>query len=154
MSIMELGALGEFIGSIGVIVTLVYLAVQIRQNTRSIDESRKYAAAQAYQARTASSIELIKMRDPEVFAKLEGSNYQHENLSGTEQQKFRNFIHGSILSFDNVLYQRDLGMIPEDMLERDSAQLLRARGAAQDLGLPIRPAIERYIAEKGLVAND
>ena len=35
MSIMELGALGEFFGSIGVVATLIYLAVQIRQNTRS-----------------------------------------------------------------------------------------------------------------------
>ena len=38
MSIMELGALGEFVGSIGVIATLIYLAVQIRQNTHSMDE--------------------------------------------------------------------------------------------------------------------
>ncbi|TDJ25860.1 MAG: hypothetical protein E2O58_02205 [Gammaproteobacteria bacterium] len=35
MSIMELGALGEFLGSIGVIATLIYLAVQIRANTNS-----------------------------------------------------------------------------------------------------------------------
>ena len=33
MSIMELGALGEFVGSVGVIATLIYLAIQIRQNT-------------------------------------------------------------------------------------------------------------------------
>ena len=31
MSIMELGALGEFVGSILVLGTLVYLAVQVRQ---------------------------------------------------------------------------------------------------------------------------
>ena len=31
MSIMELGALGEFVGSIGVIATLIYLAIQVRQ---------------------------------------------------------------------------------------------------------------------------
>ena len=36
MNIMELGALGEFVGSIGVIVTLAYVAVQIRQNTQSV----------------------------------------------------------------------------------------------------------------------
>ena len=39
MSIIELGALGEFLGSIGVIATLIYLAIQIRQNTHSLDES-------------------------------------------------------------------------------------------------------------------
>ncbi|MCZ6460042.1 MAG: hypothetical protein O6766_11860, partial [Gammaproteobacteria bacterium] len=36
MSITELGALGEFLGSIGVLLTMVYLAVQIRQNTSTI----------------------------------------------------------------------------------------------------------------------
>ena len=33
MTIMELGALGEFIGSILTIATLIYLATQVRQNT-------------------------------------------------------------------------------------------------------------------------
>ena len=33
MTITELGAIGEFVGSILVMLTLVYLAVQVRQNT-------------------------------------------------------------------------------------------------------------------------
>lgn len=33
MSISELGSIGEFLGSIVVMITLVYLAVQVRQNT-------------------------------------------------------------------------------------------------------------------------
>ena len=33
MIIIELGAIGEFVGSIVVTVMLVYLAVQVRQNT-------------------------------------------------------------------------------------------------------------------------
>ena len=33
MTITELGAIGEFVGSIMVMLTLVYLAVQVRQNT-------------------------------------------------------------------------------------------------------------------------
>ena len=36
MSITELGALGEFIGSIAVLITLIYLSVQVRQNTRHV----------------------------------------------------------------------------------------------------------------------
>ena len=39
MTIMELGALGEFVASIGVIATLIYLGVQIRQNSRQIGEN-------------------------------------------------------------------------------------------------------------------
>jgi hypothetical protein len=37
MSISELGALGEFIGSIAVLITLVYLAMQVRQTKRGLD---------------------------------------------------------------------------------------------------------------------
>lgn len=32
-SLQDLGAVGEFVGAIGVVVTLVYLAYQIRQNS-------------------------------------------------------------------------------------------------------------------------
>ena len=35
MSIIELGALGEFLGSIGVIATLIYLAIQVRVGARN-----------------------------------------------------------------------------------------------------------------------
>jgi hypothetical protein len=33
MSVMELGALREFVGSFVTIATLIYLAAQVRQNT-------------------------------------------------------------------------------------------------------------------------
>ena len=36
MTIQDLGALGEFLGSIAVLATLVYLALQTRQNTAAI----------------------------------------------------------------------------------------------------------------------
>ncbi len=36
MTIQDLGALGEFLGSIAVLATLVYLALQTRQNTMAI----------------------------------------------------------------------------------------------------------------------
>lgn len=32
----NLGNIGDFLGGIGVVITLVYLAVQIRQNTRQL----------------------------------------------------------------------------------------------------------------------
>ena len=36
MVIEALGDIGDFLGGIGVVITLIYLAGQIRQNTRSI----------------------------------------------------------------------------------------------------------------------
>ena len=42
MSIDDLGSLGEFIGSIAVIVTLVYLAFQLKQNTRQLKAQSRF----------------------------------------------------------------------------------------------------------------
>ncbi len=60
-TIQMLGSLGEFVGAIAVVATLVYLAIQVRHskeameaNTRSMDESRSLALAQTYQARAAA----------------------------------------------------------------------------------------------------
>ena len=39
MSLQDLGNIGEFVAAVGVVVSLVYLAVQIRQNTRQINEN-------------------------------------------------------------------------------------------------------------------
>ena len=47
MSIQDLGAIGDLIAAIGVVASLFYLAVQIRQNTRQIDENIKASKAAA-----------------------------------------------------------------------------------------------------------
>jgi hypothetical protein len=53
-----LGNIGEFIGPIAVVLTLFYLAVQVRHsresvdaNTRVLEERRKLAMVQTFQAR-------------------------------------------------------------------------------------------------------
>lgn len=50
MSLIELGALGEFIGSIAVLATLVYLVFQIRQNTLSIRSQSRFHVLEALNA--------------------------------------------------------------------------------------------------------
>ena len=44
-----IGALAELAGAIGVILSLVYLAVQIRQNTAQMERSERAARGAAYQ---------------------------------------------------------------------------------------------------------
>ncbi len=50
MSIMELGALGEFVASFGVIATLIYLAVQMRQNTKAVRLNTAHAVTEELQS--------------------------------------------------------------------------------------------------------
>jgi len=46
----DLGNLGDFAGGIGVVVTLIYLAVQIRSNTQQVEENSRLLGLQAHQA--------------------------------------------------------------------------------------------------------
>ena len=41
MDIMELGAIGEMVGGVAVLATLIYLVVQVRQNTHLLNTRRK-----------------------------------------------------------------------------------------------------------------
>ena len=50
----ELGNLGDFIGGIAVLVTIAYLAIQIRQNTDQVKIGSEIARAEAY-ARSVES---------------------------------------------------------------------------------------------------
>lgn len=61
MTVIELGALGEFIGSILLMATLVYLALQVRQNTTQ--QKRE----ETISIQRGQNDVLSKLLDPEMF---------------------------------------------------------------------------------------
>ncbi len=63
MSIMELGALGEFFGAIAVATTLGYLVVQIRQNTKTLKSS-----IYTDWASLSSTVHMMLANNVELFA--------------------------------------------------------------------------------------
>ena len=129
MSIMELGALGEFLGSIAVLATLVYLAVQIRQNTRSMEDSKKLALAQTYQMRAdALQMMLVQAADSEhigpIITKLTGLGYPEDigaldELTREERGRFRMWQIAQQTHWDNMYFQYQQGFIDEEYY-RDS----------------------------------
>jgi len=59
-----IGAVGEVIGAIAVVVTLLYLSVQLRENTRSVEHSIKrgvYGDAQTWVDKLIESPELTEL---------------------------------------------------------------------------------------------
>ncbi len=44
MTLQDWGAIGEVVGALAVVVTLIYLAKQIRQNTHAMEEGRRRSA--------------------------------------------------------------------------------------------------------------
>lgn len=78
MSIMELGALGEFVGAIGIVVTLAYLAIQIQnQNSES-----KVAAMHEISVGFRESITVFG--DSQMAELLTRANFTDEPFSDSE----------------------------------------------------------------------
>ena len=63
MDLSQLADLGEFIGGVAVLVTLVYLAAQIRQNTKVVATNTQSGIFESWAA-LASDV----VRDPAVAA--------------------------------------------------------------------------------------
>ena len=124
MTLMELGALGEFVGAIAVVVTLGYLAVQIRQNTRAMQESRRLALAQTYQMR-ADALQEMLVRASEsthiapIITKLTSLGYPEDirsldQLTPIERGRFRLWQIAQESHWDNMFYQYQQGFLDEE----------------------------------------
>ena len=135
MSLMELGALGEFLGSIGVIATLIYLAIQIRQNTLSLDDARNLAMAQTYQARAQHAEEYLRSMSqsdhwPSINLKLGGWETHSditrvEELTAVEKERLRLMQLGRLQQLDNLFYQYKRGYLAEEYYEHNVVQSVR-----------------------------
>lgn len=86
-----IGAIGELVGAIGVIVTLVYLAWQIRQNTDQLEKSTLAAKAAAQNA----SNEALRENRKAIFEHTEMAeifyigNQNPEKLDAVPKLRYR-----------------------------------------------------------------
>lgn len=128
MSISELGAIGEIIGAVGVIASLIYLSVQIRQNTHAMEEGRRLALAQTYQMRAdALQQMLVTAADSHIGAiivKLAEDGYPEDiealqRLSAEERGRFRLWQIAQQTHWDNLHFQYQQGFLDEEYF-RDS----------------------------------
>ncbi len=87
MDITTLAAWGEFLGGIGVIASLIYLASQIRQNSKLLRVSTTISACE-------SDIEFAKLRieKPEAMLVLRAGYADRESLTEVEQERFDAFL--------------------------------------------------------------
>ena len=79
MTIQDWGAIGEVLGAIGVILTLLYLASQLRQNTRAMRSS----TYQTYSA-LAMNISDYMAENAEMFERIQSG----DEISYTDQLRF------------------------------------------------------------------
>ncbi len=100
MTIFELGALGEFVGAFAVVFTLIYLALQIRQNTKAVR-----ASAIDVSISRANDVRVSMYENAEVSRiYMQGLNHPDE-LDEESRLRFRLLMHNVLLAGSNVYSQ-------------------------------------------------
>ena len=113
MTLDDLGNIGEFVAAIGVIVSLVYLATQIRQNTRAVRSSASHAI-------TDARVDFLKSisDSPDVARMLLSGFVDREALDSVERLRFDVMMHRFIAMMENYHYQNRQGAMDPDQWTR------------------------------------
>ena len=99
-----LGNIGEFVGAILLFVSLIYIGIQIRQNTRA-------TAAEVYQSRAlgAQDYFLHQAADPEladIFLRIEeGGTDEINKLTDNQRRRYTAWHLAGLARLDNSYYQ-------------------------------------------------
>ena len=108
-----IGAVGEIAGAAAVFASLVYLSLQIRQNTRAIRGSAERETVSLQQSAlqpVAASLELAGVHDRALF--------QFSEMSPAEQIQFHRTMTALFQSFESAFYQHKANLIGGEIYSR------------------------------------
>ena len=152
-----LGNYGEFVGAIAVVVTLAYLAVQIRQNTASMNESRRMAITQSQIDWTSMfNSSMMTMSDsayfPEIWIK---AHKDFASLTEDERVRLEFNMTAMLARLDALHLQYQNGFLDDETFEatfkssvKRFAPVWKSLGASYELRRPsFRREVEAILAE-------
>ena len=120
MSIIELGALGEFLGSIGVIATLIYLAIQIRANTRATKGNASFQATHSW----AESCQRLSELPGELFAPFTTmfkADKTAQDMTPEEYERLRYTFRAIFQKLEGQYYLFKYGLLEPQVWETRSS---------------------------------
>jgi hypothetical protein len=110
-----IGAIGEILGAVGVIVTLAYLAFQIRQNTQGL---RLTARQTLTQQNTDFTTMILQPDFADLYAKTVTTNIESMqnplNLSVEELTKFARLMYIGLANLEDQYHAWKTGVLSED----------------------------------------
>ena len=109
-TLQDLGSLGEFVGAMGVVISLVYLARQMSQNTTSV-------RAASFNSMTENSLRLLEpsFRDGDFADFLHRAQRDPSSLAPNEQLRWDAYMTAVYRHFGNLVYQYRVGALDGQM---------------------------------------
>lgn len=112
------GAIAEAVGAGGVIATLLYLAIQIRANTRSVRASTHQEAQNG-----ARQITLVLAQDPELSRIWSSGLLDFDSLPREERTRFGSVASLILREFEKAEYQFSRETLDQASLDQSRRQL-------------------------------
>ncbi len=141
-----LGDYGEFLGAIAIVVTLIYLAVQVRHSKELLERNEKLSLSQVYADRCAqrmvlSDAVIFNQSVAEAQVKFDAGGV--ETLDPTEKEQLAELYFSRQMYFDNLLCQQELGLLTFD--DGMAGALARTIAASQRLERPyLTPRVQAW----------
>ena len=111
MSLAELGNLGEFISSIAVVISLIYVGVQIRQN------SKETRLASVQRVLESSRDTILQLSDRESLELFERAAQGLETLDEIDQQRFRLLRIAQLRNVEIAFLMNAEGVLDDETFE-------------------------------------
>jgi hypothetical protein len=122
VSLQDLGSIGELVAAIATVATLVYLAIQVRHNSRALNRSNEFAQANSIHQITAMFNELNwRLAGDGELAEIHARALNGEPLNAAETTRFTAFVNTYVATIENLTGQQTLAL---GYSELDSASAL------------------------------
>jgi hypothetical protein len=118
MTLQELGSIGELIGGLGVVFSLIYVGFQIRQNSSQIEQNSRHLEASMYHASGEGFNHWNSL-----FAQSEGvadiwqRGLEGVELTRTEQRRFNALASILFTTLENNYHQLQIGSHHRNTME-------------------------------------
>jgi hypothetical protein len=150
MDLTQLANLGEFVGGIAVLVTLIYSAAQVRQGNR-------VARAQVHQESSRMSSELFVNADRDTLNLFARAHSEPEQISESDWRFMRAQFIAVVNYYETLFYAWDRGDVDTDIWASRRYRISSVIGPTKDhLWEPLKPAFGRRFrefADNDLLAN-
>ena len=112
-----LGAISETLAAIGVIVSLLYLAKQIRISSHQTEQNSNIVRGTAYQQfrQQVNSVQALRVSDPTLTEVWIRGTADSESLNEVEQQQLGSLFFMMTGNWESQFHLRKVGVFDEDM---------------------------------------
>ena len=153
-----LGAIAELLGAIAVFLTLAYLTVQVRQNSKALELQNQFSAAQIMQARTDTVMAFCGAvaSEPDLLAAAEVAIENPDSLdpskmTGLERNRYLLLLGMARSMLENSYQQTKQGFLSADFYEGSVIRNIAIYGPAflkfnTPMSAEFRSEVERVVA--------